>query len=137
MSDAPAFRRLNEGWNAEPNAPGPDVQPVCADLLVDYRAYTMKKVLFVLLLAALPVSSAASDLGGPAQVPLQVPIVEIVPDEVTAIRIAEAILVPIYGERILAKQRPLIANLVGDVWKVSGTMDRYKFGARIYVEISK
>jgi hypothetical protein len=95
----------------------------------------MKKILFVLLLAALPVSSAAS--GQPAQVPVQVPINNIVADETTAIRIAEAILAPIYGERILAKQRPLIANLVGDVWQINGTMRPFAFGARIHVEISK
>jgi hypothetical protein len=45
-----------------------------------------------------------------------------VPDSVTAIKIADAILVPIYSERDIAKERPLHAKLVGDVWSVEGTL---------------
>src|SRR5262245_52516346 len=45
-----------------------------------------------------------------------------VPDEVTAVRIAEAVWIPIYGEAELAAQRPFRAELRGHVWYVSGTM---------------
>ena len=44
-----------------------------------------------------------------------------VPDEVTAIKIAEAVWLPIYGKEILEKQKPFKAVLVQDsIWCVSG-----------------
>jgi len=45
-----------------------------------------------------------------------------VPDSTTATRIAEAILVPIYSEGVIAKKRPFRARLVGDVWTVECTL---------------
>lgn len=44
-----------------------------------------------------------------------------VPDEETAKKIAEAIWLPIFGERIL-EQRPYNATLVNDMWIVKGLM---------------
>jgi len=43
-----------------------------------------------------------------------------VPDEATAVRIAEAVWLPIYGEAIAAK-KPFKATLQGGVWFVNGT----------------
>jgi hypothetical protein len=64
-----------------------------------------------------------------------------VPDSVTAIKIAEAVLVPIYSEREIAKERPFHAKLVGDVWTVEGTLSCASkddcFGGVAVVEISK
>jgi len=93
----------------------------------------MKKLLFASLLTALAVSSEASEPGQRAQMPIDA----LVADEVTATRIAEAILAPIYGENILVEQQPLIANLVGDVWQINGTILPHSFGRRIHIEISK
>src|SRR5689334_734599 len=45
-----------------------------------------------------------------------------VPDEPTAVRIAEAVWIPIYGEAQLATERPFRAELRDHVWYVSGTM---------------
>jgi hypothetical protein len=45
-----------------------------------------------------------------------------VPDEVTAVKIAEAVLVPIYGEQHIISERPFTAELDGDVWTVTGTL---------------
>ncbi len=45
-----------------------------------------------------------------------------VPDAATAIRIAEAVWTPIYGERELRSQRPFRAELRGNVWRVHGTL---------------
>jgi hypothetical protein len=45
-----------------------------------------------------------------------------VPNKETAIKIAEAIWLPIYGEQING-EKPFIASLIGDsVWEVSGNM---------------
>jgi hypothetical protein len=49
-----------------------------------------------------------------------------VPDEKTAIRIAEAVLSPIYGEDVIVHERPFRATLNGDVWIVTGTLERPK-----------
>jgi len=60
-----------------------------------------------------------------------------VPDENTAIRIAEAVLIPIYGdESQVARQRPFTAKLVSGIWEVRGApADR--FGGNSRVKISK
>lgn len=44
----------------------------------------------------------------------------VVTNEDSAIKIAESILVNIYGDKILA-QRPFKAKLEGDIWKITGT----------------
>jgi hypothetical protein len=43
-----------------------------------------------------------------------------VPNEKTAIRIAKAVLGPIYGEDQIAKERPFAATLKGGVWTIEG-----------------
>ena len=45
-----------------------------------------------------------------------------VPDAATAIRIAEAVWTPIYGERQLRSERPFHAELRGNRWHVYGTL---------------
>jgi len=43
-----------------------------------------------------------------------------VPDAVTAIAIARAVLVPIYGQRRIDAEEPLTARRDGDTWEVEG-----------------
>jgi len=45
-----------------------------------------------------------------------------VPDADTAIKIARAVLSPIYGEQKIKGEEPLIARLTGDTWLVVGTL---------------
>ena len=61
----------------------------------------------------------------------------VVPDEQTTIRIAEAILLPIYGEKIISAERPLKANLRGDVWMVQGTLPKGFIGGTAVVRLSR
>ena len=65
-----------------------------------------------------------------------VPAEGFVPNEETAIKIAEAILIPIYGERVLEK-RPFIAKLEGGVWSIKGTLPEGYLGGVPYVKIQK
>lgn len=59
-----------------------------------------------------------------------------VPDKTTAIKIAEAIWLPIYGNKIF-NNKPFIADLRGDsVWVVQGTLKSGKGGVP-YIEIQK
>jgi len=43
-----------------------------------------------------------------------------VPDAATASRIAEAVWIPIYGEKVIASEKPFKVSLHGDVWTVTG-----------------
>ena len=45
-----------------------------------------------------------------------------VPDEATAIKIADAAAVAQYGESIISKERPFRTRLYGDTWIVKGTL---------------
>jgi hypothetical protein len=45
-----------------------------------------------------------------------------VPNAETAVKIAEAVLTPVYGEKQILAERPFQAALAGDVWTVGGTL---------------
>jgi NTF2 fold immunity protein len=45
-----------------------------------------------------------------------------VPIAETAIAIAEAVLVPVYGKKLIESERPYKAALNGETWHVSGTL---------------
>src|SRR6266487_1644027 len=65
-----------------------------------------------------------------------------VPDKKTAISIAEAVLSPIYGEKLVKKERPYTATLTNGVWTVEGSLHKGVFGDLVSggvaeVEISK
>jgi hypothetical protein len=60
-----------------------------------------------------------------------------VPDEKTAVRVAEAVLSPIYGEEKILSERPFSAKLKGDVWTVTGSLPEGMAGGVAEVKISK
>jgi len=60
-----------------------------------------------------------------------------VPDAATAIKIAEAIWMPIYGEETSKGERPFAAQLANGVWIVQGTLPEGSDGGTAYAEISK
>lgn len=64
-----------------------------------------------------------------------------VPDARTAVRIAEAVLMPIYGKRVIAGERPFRATFANGVWTVLGTLQCAKgescIGGVAVVEISR
>jgi hypothetical protein len=43
-----------------------------------------------------------------------------IPNQATATRVAEAILIPIYGQAQIESERPFSAQLNGNTWKVEG-----------------
>lgn len=60
-----------------------------------------------------------------------------VPNEETAISIAEAVWLPIYG-RLIYDSKPFRAQLVDDsIWVVEGTLPKGSLGGTPYVEIQK
>src|SRR5258707_10465198 len=61
----------------------------------------------------------------------------IVPDEVTAVKIAEAVFQPIFGAEEVAKYLPYHAQLKDDVWTVYGTLKRGSLGGTPQMTIQK
>jgi NTF2 fold immunity protein len=69
-----------------------------------------------------------------------------VPDSTTAVKIAEAVLVPVYGKKQIDSEQPFKAQLKDDVWTVFGTLHcpngkggiaTQCFGGAAEVQISK
>lgn len=60
-----------------------------------------------------------------------------VPNPETAIQIAEAVLIPIYGKEQIESERPFVANLHGDIWTVAGSLPEGWLGGVAEVEIRK
>ena len=66
-----------------------------------------------------------------------IPVDGLVPNEETAIRIAEAVWLPIYGSLIYGS-RPFKARLVDDsIWVVEGTLPEGSVGGTPYAEIQR
>jgi hypothetical protein len=59
------------------------------------------------------------------------------PDAQTAIKIAEAVLAPIYGEEHIQNERPFRASLKNGVWVVTGTLPKNEKGGAAVASISK
>lgn len=61
-----------------------------------------------------------------------------VPNADVAIRIAEAVLEPIYGDKAIAQQRPFRAELVGNEWIVEGSRKHsLRVGGTIVIRIAR
>jgi hypothetical protein len=61
-----------------------------------------------------------------------------VPDEKTAIRIAVAVWIPIYGEKDIEKERPYQAKLDKGIWTVEGSLpEGWTKGGVAVAEIAK
>lgn len=74
-------------------------------------------------------------LQGNKVVPSQ-PLVDCVPDEQTAIKIAEAIWYPLYGDDIF-KQKPYYVQLEDDCWIVIGSLPENYYGGSAYIKFQK
>jgi len=60
----------------------------------------------------------------------------VVPDAETAIKVAEAIWLPVFGDKIY-ENKPFKANLKDGVWIVEGTLPAGYKGGTPYIEIQK
>ena len=65
------------------------------------------------------------------------PAAGLVPDAGTAIAIAEAVSLPVYGKTQIDSEKPLRATLQKDVWLVTGTLHGQTKGGVVEVEISR
>lgn len=60
-----------------------------------------------------------------------------IPDEATAVKVAEAVLIPIYGEQNIVSQRPFKASLRGRTWTIVGTLKPGLVGGTAILKLSK
>jgi hypothetical protein len=60
-----------------------------------------------------------------------------VPDEATAIRVAESALVPVYGRKQIESELPFTAKLSGNIWTVTGHLPAGWVGGVAEVRIDK
>jgi hypothetical protein len=90
-------------------------------------------------LAALVMLAPALLLGAQDPAPHSyVPPDGFVPDAVTAVRIAVAVWIPIYGAKQIETEKPFTATLTGGVWAVSGSLPAgANLGGAAYAEIAK
>jgi len=84
-----------------------------------------------------PPPQPAGDLVPGARGPSFVPRAGMIPDSLTAVRVAEAVLTPVYGLQEVEGQRPLVATLVDSVWIVHGTLPPDHVGGVARVELSQ
>lgn len=99
----------------------------------------MKKIILVLLLLLLPLACFAEQKGSEYYKDgkhYYKPANGFVPDETTAIRIAEAVWLPIYGEDIYSK-KPFAAQLKDNIWFIRGSLPEGWKGGVPECEISK
>lgn len=61
---------------------------------------------------------------------------DLVPDDMTAMKIAEAIWLPIYGSKIY-QEKPYTASLKDSIWIVEGTLPKGSDGGTAYIQIQK
>ena len=61
-----------------------------------------------------------------------------IPNEETAIKIAVAVWIPIYGKETIEKEKPYKAVLKDEIWYVEGSLEeKYELGGVAEAEISK
>ena len=67
-----------------------------------------------------------------------VPLDGFVPDSATAVRIAVAVWIPIYGAAQIRSEQPYVASFKNGVWTVTGTLPRqYNVGGTATARIAK
>jgi len=93
------------------------------------RSLATSAVLLVLLSFAYGSDKKAEDTSLPSR--------GVVPNEITAVKIAEAVFLPIYGEEEVARYRPYEATLKDGVWTVFGTLKRNARGGTPTMTIQK
>jgi hypothetical protein len=93
----------------------------------------LKKLIASVFLLNMLIGNVAAD-----EDHLFVPESGFVPNEKTAIRIAEAVLFPIYGEDKIKQERPFTATLNNGIWTVIGSLPKpYTSGGTAIAKISK
>lgn len=100
----------------------------------------MKRKYIILLsfIAFLILSYAFISIKGVSQNDKWIPREGFVPNESTARKVAEAVLLPIYGDEVIEEQKPFDVKLIGDsLWVVEGVQDEISIGGVVYISFLK
>jgi len=89
----------------------------------------MNKIIFFCFIAFISLSLFAEDNLEPKK--------GFIPNEQTAIKIAVAVWVPIYGEKLIESEKPFKATLKNGIWTVTGSLPEGYLGGKVIAEISK
>jgi hypothetical protein len=79
----------------------------------------MKRIIIAIFLLTSVMAAAYCQTHG---IPSVRPKEGFVPNAETAVKVGEAVLMPVYGEKRIVGERPFKATLQGDVWTVEGTL---------------
>ena len=96
-----------------------------------------RKIAIATLLLLLSLASSGIQCGQEPERPTYKPPAGYVPDEETAIKIALAVWIPIYGKDQIESQKPYEAVLRGGIWYVSGSLPAGYKGGVAEAEIAK
>ena len=88
---------------------------------------------FALLVFLLPLDMAEQVIDRSGFVPKN----GFVPDERTAVAIAEAVLIPIYGREQILSEEPFTAKLKDGIWTVQGSLPKGWDGGTAIVKLAK
>jgi hypothetical protein len=83
-------------------------------------AQLLVSLLLVLGQSVAPAVSSARE--GTKLSSVKVPPLGFVPDAATAVSIAKAVALPIYGDEVISEQEPLVATKRDGLWTVQGTL---------------
>ena len=83
----------------------------------------MKRLVMAILLVVVGVAVAYSQEPQEPKEASVKPRGGFVPNAETAVKIGEAVLIPVYGEATINHERPFKATRQGDVWRVMGTLN--------------
>jgi len=98
---------------------------------------SLRTIKVALMVCSISVMTFGGDQYGGKRTPGYVPASGFVPDEATAVRVAEAVLIPIYGQTKVESERPFSAKLTGGVWTVTGHLPPGKDGGVAEAQIDK
>lgn len=87
-----------------------------------------KKIFIAISLLLLALLSSSILYAAEAQKHNYKPKAGYVPDEETAIRIAVAVWIPIYGKKTIENEKPYTATLKNGIWYVTGSLPKAKSG---------
>jgi hypothetical protein len=101
-------------------------------ILANYLGTQRRMVLGVICLVFLATLLSAQVKGKRSYLPPE----GMVPDKETAVKIAEAVLTPIYGSKMVEREKPFRVELVKGVWIVDGALHPGP-GGNLHIEISR
>jgi len=97
----------------------------------------MMKRFSVILVTLWTTAAVSLLLGQPTDAkPNYIPRQGVVPNKTTALRIAKAVLTPIYGKKAVEAEEPFVVTLKNGIWNIHG-QERPRVGGNLYVEISR